>query len=884
MADKKSIIQVIIDATKAKEGAKIASSAYIRAKDDILKANQKIQSDFDKLNKFASSSFIKTTKTISSSFASLSSAIKAVSSSIRLLTRAFSSLASVGGKAIGFLAGRIRHQLVRAIDGVLGKFTHLIALLGPVGVFGAVNAVVNAGLKLQKLTVTLSVITGSMGAAKNELQGLLDVSNRLGVSITAAATPFAKFFAAAKDSISGADIRDIFTAFSEVSVALSLNSQEVTGVFLALQQIASKGKVSMEELRLQLAERVPGAMAIAARSMRMSMRDFEDAVRAGTINASEFLVNFGKALHEVFGDAAVRAADLAQAGINRFLNTWWTFTASIADAGVLNSIIQLLDTISDKFLKNEKIVNVIAKVMNSIVTSVTRWVEKITHDGLEQSIISIANGFISIYNTVISVIPEFNTLAAGIRGLAKLGNMFVPDTPQIKAAKDELKSVGDEIDRLVDLRDDSQGDLDHWEHYTKLIDAAVSRMTDLENIIKGVSVATSNLQPIDMISALPSAPVAPTVGDATAITPNFSEGIKNDAVNAMVDSALLTEQLVVSIDTLSEKYQLMQDKMIEAQSIYEEAIVNASSFDADVPVEARLQQAEKLQVLLQAYTESKLEFDKVNAQFMNQQNQEFQAVAAQSNSIISSLGNLTSAGRDLLDETLTGRQMAIETAFQNELLSYTDRNELVEAIQVQHQARLGDIHAQGVMERMRFEQMSTTQQIGFLASQIQGLTAQSAQHSRKMFELNKAAGMANTIVSTVVGATKALELGPILGPIMAGVVWTAGAANLAILSNTKFGSTSLGGGGTSSGGGAVAVPTPTIPAFDNTFNASQNNTNGQTFDSSGMPTGDQININFEINALDGPGVRTVLAGQEANITGMVQRAYDKRGANGGPLR
>lgn len=72
-------------------------------------------------------------------------------------------------------------------------------------------------------------------------------------------------------------------------------------------------------------------------------------------------------------------------------------------------------------------------------------------------------------------------------------------------------------------------------------------------------------------------------------------------------------------------------------------------------------------------------------------------------------------------------------------------------------------------------------------------------NSRKVFEIQKAAGIANAVVSTYTGASKALELGWPLGPIAAASITAKGFANVAKIKSQSFGGGSSGG---SAGAGA----------------------------------------------------------------------------------
>ena len=74
---------------------------------------------------------------------------------------------------------------------------------------------------------------------------------------------------------------------------------------MALEQMASKGKVSMEELRRQLGDALPGALEIAARSMGMTTAAFNDAVSKGEIMSADFLPKFSRAVREELGDHSI---------------------------------------------------------------------------------------------------------------------------------------------------------------------------------------------------------------------------------------------------------------------------------------------------------------------------------------------------------------------------------------------------------------------------------------------------------------------------------------------------------------------------------------------------------------------------------------------------
>lgn len=84
-----------------------------------------------------------------------------------------------------------------------------------------------------------------------------------------------------------------------------IGGQQADRANTALLQMLSKGKVSMEELRQQLSEALPGTMQIAARAYNQSVGQFVKAVSKGTIGGDDFYNRFVKQLTKEstgFGD------------------------------------------------------------------------------------------------------------------------------------------------------------------------------------------------------------------------------------------------------------------------------------------------------------------------------------------------------------------------------------------------------------------------------------------------------------------------------------------------------------------------------------------------------------------------------------------------------
>jgi hypothetical protein len=126
----------------------------------------------------------------------------------------------------------------------------------------------------------------------------------------------------------------------------------------------------------------------------------------------------------------------------------------------------------------------------------------------------------------------------------------------------------------------------------------------------------------------------------------------------------------------------------------------------------------------------------------------------------------------------------------------------LEALTQQHEYNLIGANSFGIKSRVDIEKMGGEQQLAYYTGTLASITAAGAQHDKKLFELNKIAGIANAIISANIGAAAALKWGWPMGPIFAGIIWAAAAANINAIRSAHF------GGGTSapSVGGGSAVP------------------------------------------------------------------------------
>lgn len=203
-------------------------------------------------------------------------------------------------------------------------------LIAGTTIVGISKSLYDAATEFQGLQMKMNAAIPTFQGGQREMQYIASEANRMGLNLRTTASEYASFAAAAlRSNISLKDTRKIFTDVSEAAVSMRLSNEKNERVMQALTQIASKGKVSMEELRLQLGDHLPGAVNIAAKSMGMTSSAFQDAVKNGEIMATDFLPKFAAQIKKELGGSFEEASNSVVANMNRMSNALFELKAQL---------------------------------------------------------------------------------------------------------------------------------------------------------------------------------------------------------------------------------------------------------------------------------------------------------------------------------------------------------------------------------------------------------------------------------------------------------------------------------------------------------------------------------------------------------------------------
>ena len=196
---------------------------------------------------------------------------------------------------------------------------------------------VNAAAQMESMREGLRAVSGSAEQAGKDMDFVRTVANRVGADVTQVGQAFLGLQAATKGTaVEGEPTRQVFEAVATAMGKAGKSASETQNALVALAQMASKGTVSMEELRGQLGEALPGALQAAANGLGITTQDLIKLVEEGQIAASDLFPALSKGLNDLYGGAP--AAQTLSQEITNIKNAFTEMAANIGEAGGLDAL------------------------------------------------------------------------------------------------------------------------------------------------------------------------------------------------------------------------------------------------------------------------------------------------------------------------------------------------------------------------------------------------------------------------------------------------------------------------------------------------------------------------------------------------------------------
>jgi len=368
------------------------------------------------------------------------------------------------GSAIGGVFGGVAGAAVGgAVGAQVGQFTQGLSEL----------ASFSAQLKLQRKALELVIgdtkeftkAQDFLGKTSKELAIPQEIITRQFTSLTASVIG------------AGLSVNDAETAFEAIAAGIRGTGgslEDMKSAMRATSQVFSKGKVSAEELRQQLGERLPGAFTLFAESMDKTPAELDKALEQGKVTLDDFM-GFANHLFAKYGDNAKILADSPAAAGDR-LSTEMSI--------LKDNVGKLLAPIGAEF---QTVFAGIVKSINPAIESFVTFQNKLKIQGVENQIKKIKSALATGFKSegggeIVGALPKF----------------FDPEERQ--KLEEQLKILKDKLDVLKGIKKETE-DINNANNnlgsngtsvFESLKNGATSYLESIKDVSKQIQDATVN--------------------------------------------------------------------------------------------------------------------------------------------------------------------------------------------------------------------------------------------------------------------------------------------------------------------------------------------------------------------------------------------------------
>jgi tape measure domain-containing protein len=201
------------------------------------------------------------------------------------------------GSALGGVAGGLAGGVPGAFAGAAGGqvLDNLIQQAG---------AVAKLSAEYNKSRMALAGVTSDQEDFNKAISAASDIGQKFLLPLVDSTKQFTKLQASVRGA--GYDTETTVKAFNGIAsaiIATGGSTEDLNGALLATSQVFSKGKVSAEELRQQIGERLAGAFTIFADSSGIAAKELDKLLQKGEVTLDDF-IKFLDELGKRYGSTA----------------------------------------------------------------------------------------------------------------------------------------------------------------------------------------------------------------------------------------------------------------------------------------------------------------------------------------------------------------------------------------------------------------------------------------------------------------------------------------------------------------------------------------------------------------------------------------------------
>ena len=330
----------------------------------------------------------------------------------------------------------------------------------------------------QQMVAQQNAMTATMGGeAEGAVQSkwVKDLSNKIGMDYRQVGPAYTKMLASGQTSgMSTESVQNIFQGVSEYGRVMGLDNESMKGSMKAIEQMMNKGQVMSEELKSQLAERMPGAMSAMAEAAGFGSDDnsvgkLMDAMKKGTVKSDKVLEQFGKILaaRARKGGALVKAMQSTAAEQARFNNAFSDAVKIFSAAGFDRGMGQFFKSMAEGLVKAEPGIKTLGEAFEVLIEPV--------------------NAFIGVAGTLIEILPRvaslFGLTGAQLTALGVTAGLMMLPFGGVAAA---IGAIALALDDLIGYAEGKESVFGEWLRVTPEAQVSMDNISGHFEEIKGL--------------------------------------------------------------------------------------------------------------------------------------------------------------------------------------------------------------------------------------------------------------------------------------------------------------------------------------------------------------------------------------------------------------
>lgn len=218
------------------------------------------------------------------------------------------------------------------------------------------GSLIDASREMGAMRSRFFAITQDEKKANEELEWAFNLAQKTAMPMKALADSYSIFFAATQKGLGTSGAREVFQDWTEVSRVLHLSEYQFERVTYALREMASKGAIYSQDLRMQIGTHVPNAIGLARKAAEDLgitgsnwFETLQEKAKGNQKLINQFITLFSKHAKDMYADPVAMEKALKQpdAQIIRLQQQWDKLRYAMVESGFQDDLLKVLGKLND---------------------------------------------------------------------------------------------------------------------------------------------------------------------------------------------------------------------------------------------------------------------------------------------------------------------------------------------------------------------------------------------------------------------------------------------------------------------------------------------------------------------------------------------------------